>query len=98
MRSVVAVAAILAATPALAAQCGPVDLIKQFVTGDRYSERALFEATTECQSGECPITIFGNAKTGTFTVIVEPQPGIWCIYLGGQNLAPAKQEPQGSPM
>ncbi len=79
-------------------KCGAIADVEQFVTGKEYSEHAIFDASVACGRGECPLRIFGNAQTGTWTIIVQPQPGIACIFLGGENLTPAKQAPKGKPL
>lgn len=90
----VALAYTLAGYPAHAAVCGPWEAVLDEAYKS-YGELPTFLGTTP-QGGVMIITL--NEKTGSFTVMVQPNPEVICPMGGGESWAPAPKETHDAPM
>lgn len=84
MRAVVALAALLAATPAFAQQaCGPLAEVLRAMEGNQYHERPVFEGLIETGPS---VLLYLNQATGSWTMLlVVPDKGKACPLAGGMK-------------
>lgn len=83
MRTAVALAALLAATPAAAAQqaCGPLAEALHAMEGNQYHERPVFEGLVETGPS---VLLYLNQATGSWTILlIVPDKGKACPMAGG---------------
>ena len=71
------------AIPASAQHCGPTEAIHTELT-DQYGEQ-LQESRDDPSAPGGVAELWVNHRTGTFTVLVYPQPGIACLVQAGQS-------------
>ncbi|GAB4181973.1 MAG: hypothetical protein OHK0024_21090 [Thalassobaculales bacterium] len=60
--------------------CGPVSAMLAELH-QRYGERPAVAATT----GDRPLLWVANPATGTWSLLLQPQPGIACLIAAGQD-------------
>lgn len=83
---------------ALAVACMPTQDLVDAVTGPKYREVPLFEGVALSPTGmPVPARVYANAASGTWTLAIEPAPGISCILVPGQGFRPSGRLPTGKP-
>ena len=89
-----ALAIIIGAFPAKAAVCGPWQTVLDGIY-EEFGELPTFLGTDP----KGPVmTITLNDKTGSFTIILQPNPEIMCVVGGGEKWGPAPKETHDAPM
>ena len=63
--------------------CGPIEAIHTALT-DQYGEQ-FYESRADPSAPGGVAELWINHRTGTFTVLVYPQPGVACIVQIGQS-------------
>jgi len=63
--------------------CGPAEAIHTALT-DQYGEQ-LFESRDDPSAPGGVAELWVNHRTGTFTVLVYPKPGVACLEQSGQS-------------
>jgi len=63
--------------------CGPTEAIHTALT-DQYGEQ-LFESRDDPSAPGGVAELWVNHRTGTFTVLVYPKPGVACLEQSGQS-------------
>ena len=63
--------------------CGPIEAIHTALT-DQYGEQ-FYESRADPSAPGGVAELWINHRTGTFTVLVYPQPGVACLVQTGQS-------------
>jgi hypothetical protein len=77
--------AILAAGEASAQACSPAEKMISAITGPKYREVPMFEATVKTARGLLPLRMFANPATGTWTIVTFPGDGVACLAGAGNG-------------
>lgn len=72
----------LAATPALAAKCGPADRTLKLLQ-EKYQEIEVGNGTLA--GGAVPVRLFVSPESGTWSLLAEPNVEILCLIAAGDN-------------
>lgn len=67
-------------------KCGPRAQIESYLSGAKYGERPLLELGNN--DGSNVMHLYGNTATGTWSLLVFPQPGIACLVMTGKSIEP----------
>ncbi len=63
--------------------CSPLDDIAAALMAPKYGESPVFEGTDT--TGTKAFIIFANPKTGTWSVVGIPTPGVGCLSFAGKG-------------
>ena len=74
---------VLAIPASAQTSCGPIEAIHTALT-DQYGEQ-FFESRADSSAPGGVVELWVNHRTGTFTVLVYPQPGVACLKQSGQS-------------
>lgn len=84
-----ALAALVAATPAIAQECAPIDQVAEMLTG-QYGESVMSEGIA---ANGGLIQFWANTDTRTWTMIVVLPSGVSCLIASGSDYSETTPEP-----
>lgn len=76
--------------------CGPRDKVIAVIAGPKYSEQPMLELGNV--DGTSVMHLYGNTATGTWTLVVYPQPGLACLIATGKSIEPMGGKPLEPPV
>lgn len=88
MKSLI-LAALVAATPAVAQECAPIDIMAEALTS-RFGEAVVAEGIAG--NGEL-VQLWANPDTRTWTLVVVMPAGISCMVASGTDYSETAPEP-----
>ena len=95
MRAMLVLFALLLSATAASAQqppCGPRDNIIGLLTSAKYGELPMLELGS--LDGSSVMHLYSNMTTGTWSLVVFPQPGIACLIATGKSIEPMGEAPK----